>query len=109
MGPDLSQISAKYDRAQILDSILYPSKVIEPNFIGYQIETQDEFSYSGFILSKNQDEVVLKDANAKEVRIPAREIRLMQTQTVSAMPELLLQEMTAQSVANLLEYLSSLR
>ena len=109
LGPDLSKISAKYDRAQILDSILYPSKVIEPNYISYQVETEDEFSYSGFILSKNQDEVVLKNANAIEVHIPVREIRLMQTQTVSAMPELLLQEMTAQSVADLLEYLSSLR
>ena len=109
LGPDLRQISAKYDRAQILDNVLYPSRVIEPNFMSYQIETEDDFSYSGFILSKNPDEVVLKNANAIEVRIPARAIRLMQAQTVSIMPELLLQDMTAQNVADLLEYLSSLR
>lgn len=109
LGPDLSLISRKYDRANILDNILFPSKVIEPNFISYQVETKDEFSYSGFILNKTADEIVIKDLNAKEVRIPMADVSSLQPQSVSLMPELLLQDMTAQDVADLLKFLSELR
>ena len=108
-GPDLSHIGAKYDRAQILDNILFPSRVIEPNFISYQLETKGELSYSGFLVKKTEEEVTLKDANAQEIRVPAGEVKSLRPQQISAMPELLLQSMTAQDVADLLEYLTSLK
>ena len=108
-GPDLSQIAKKYGRPQILENILFPSKIIEPNFIAYSIETKDDLSYSGLILNRTAQEIVLKDANAKEIRLRADEVKSVQAQSLSVMPELLLQALTAQNVADLLEYLSSLR
>ena len=108
-GPDLSQIAKKYDRAQILEQILWPSRIIEPNFIAYSIETNDDLSYSGLILKRTADEIVLKDANAKEIRLRAADVKSVQAQSLSVMPELLLQALTAQNVADLVDYLSSLR
>ncbi|MBM3837579.1 MAG: c-type cytochrome [Verrucomicrobia bacterium] len=108
-GPDLSHIASKYDRAQILDNILFPSKVIEPNFITYQVETKDDLIYSGFLLKRTEQEVVLKDANTQEIRVPMTEVKGLKPQQISAMPELLLQSMTAQDVADLLDFLASLK
>lgn len=108
-GPDLSHIGSKYDRAQILDNILFPSKVIDPNFISYQLETKNDLSYSGFLVSKTSDEVVLKDANLQLIRTASSEVKSLQPQQISVMPELLLQNMTAQDVADLIEYLTTLK
>jgi putative heme-binding domain-containing protein len=108
-GPDLSHVAAKYDRAQILDNILFPSKVIEPNFITYQLETKDDLIYSGFLVKRSEQEVVLKDANTQEIRVATSEVKGLKPQQISAMPELLLQNMTARDVADLVEFLASLK
>ena len=53
-------------------------------------------------------EVILRDAQAKELRIDADSIERLAPQTISLMPELLLRDLTARQVADLTEYLSSL-
>ncbi len=70
-GPDLSQIGRKYPKGELLDQILDPSKIIDPAFTLYQVETRDDHSYSGFIVKRTAEELVLKDVELNEVRIPA--------------------------------------
>ena len=53
--------------------------------------------------------VVLKDAQGKTVRLPNAEVERMVPQSRSLMPELLLRDLTAQQVADLLEFLAGLR
>jgi putative heme-binding domain-containing protein len=108
-GPDLSQIGKKYSPAQLLDQILNPSKTIDPAFVTYQVETADEGGYSGFIVKRTADELLLKDANLNEVHIPMAHVKSSQPQQLSAMPEGLLQSMSAQDAADLIAFLSSLR
>jgi putative heme-binding domain-containing protein len=108
-GPDLSQIGKKYERATLLETILDPSKAIAPEFIAYLVETEAGQIYLGFIVQKNDKVVVLKDANNKLIRIPAKDIESMVAQPKSLMPELVLRDVTAQDAADLLAYLSSLK
>lgn len=108
-GPDLTRIGAKYDRAQLLEHILYPSKLIEPAFVSYTVETKDLRSYSGLLVAQTEREIVLKDATANEIRLPKNDVKLLQPQQLSAMPEGLLQTLTAPAVADLLEYLGRLK
>jgi putative heme-binding domain-containing protein len=109
VGPDLTKIGAKYDRATLLDQILEPSKTIDPKYVAYLLETKDGRVTSGLIVEKTPREVVLKDAQAKTVRIPSSEVEQLVPQSRSLMPELLLRDLTAQQVADLLEYLTTLR
>lgn len=109
LGPDLTQIHKKYNRVQLLETILEPSKAIDPKYVTYVAETADGRVVTGLLVDRNDQEVVLKDAQAKVVRIPATEIELIAPQQKSLMPELLLQEMTAQQVADLIEYLLQAR
>ena len=60
-------------------------------------------------MKKTASEVVLKDNQNKLIRIPANQIEQLVPQRKSLMPELLLRDMTAQQVADLLAYLSSLK
>ncbi|HXT40094.1 MAG TPA: PQQ-dependent sugar dehydrogenase [Candidatus Angelobacter sp.] len=108
-GPDLSRIGQKYSRTQLLDNILNPSKVIDPAFATYQVEAKADLSYSGLLVRKSADEVVLKDAALNEVHVKLTDVKSMEASKVSAMPEGLLQTLTAQEAADLLEFLGSLR
>jgi putative heme-binding domain-containing protein len=108
-GPDLSQIGRKYSRAQLLEQILFPSKSIEPAYVSYQVETRDGESYSGLLVSRTSEEVVLKDTSLNQLHVPAAKIKALQPLQLSAMPEGLLQSLTAQDAADLIEFLSSLK
>jgi len=109
LGPDLTQIGKKYNRLQLLESILRPSKAIDPKFGTYLVETLQGRVHAGLLITKTDESVVLKTAPNKEIRIAVEDIELFAPQQKSMMPELLLQDMTADQVADLLEFLLSLR
>jgi putative heme-binding domain-containing protein len=109
LGPDLTLIGKKYTRAQILESILEPSKSIEPQYVAYLLETSDGQVYTGLLAARTDKEVVLRDVKDKEIRIPANKVATLVPQRTSLMPELLLRDCTAEQVADLLEYLGSLK
>ncbi len=109
LGPELTKIGAKYDRARLLESILEPSKLIDPKYVTYLVETTDGRLLNGLLVKKDAREVVVKDAQNEMVRVAAEEIEKLVPQQRSLMPELLLRDMTAQQVADLLTFLSALK
>lgn len=109
LGPDLSQIGKKYDRAKLLDSLLQPSQNIDPQFVTWIVETTAGKVVTGLIVRKDATEIVLKDAQNKEHRFAMTDVEGAFPQQKSLMPELLLRDMTAQQVVDLLDYLASLK
>lgn len=109
LGPDLTQIGKKLDRAKLLVSILEPSQEIDPKFLTYLVETADGQVLSGLLAERTDATVALKLADGKEVRLPAADVERLAPSQKSLMPDLLVREMTAQQLADLLEYLSSLK
>ena len=109
LGPDLDGVGKRYSQLQLLESIMKPSKNIDPKFMAHLLETTDGRVFTGLLVKKDQDEVVLKDAQAKELRFAADAIELLLPQQKSLMPDLLWQEMTAQELADLLAFLMSLK
>ena len=108
-GPDLSRIAAKLTRDKLLESILEPSKEIDPKFAGVIVQTDQGAVYSGLLVEKTADAVVLRDAQRAEVRLRAASVQQMATQKTSIMPEQLLQSLTAAEAADLIEFLSTLK
>jgi putative heme-binding domain-containing protein len=109
-GPELTHIATKYDRAGILDQILHPSKIIEPQWQLATITLKDGNTQSGFIATRTTSELTLRIAGGEQVKIPTGNVVRISTETrVSAMPEGLLQSFTAQEAADLLDFLSSLK
>lgn len=109
VGPDLSAIGKKYKQEALLETILEPSKNIDPKFVSYLIETKRGVVHLGLLISRNEKEIVLRDAQAKEIRVKTTDVERMVPQQKSLMPELLLREMTAQQAADLLAYLRTLK
>jgi putative heme-binding domain-containing protein len=109
LGPDLSQIAKKLDKPKLLESILEPSKTIDPQFVSQLVETTSGEVHCGLLVRRTDAETTLKLADSKEITIPAAAIERSVPQQKSLMPELLLRDMTAQQAADLLEFLSTLR
>jgi uncharacterized repeat protein (TIGR03806 family) len=109
IGPDLDQIGKKYDRAQILDNILNPSKQIEEKYLTYLVETKQGRVHTGLLISKDAKTVVLKDGTNNSIEIPAGDVERIAAQHKSLMPDLLLRDLTAEQVADLTAFLSTLK
>jgi uncharacterized repeat protein (TIGR03806 family) len=109
VGPELTEVGKKNDRAQLLESLLEPSKRIDPKYVTHLAETDDGRQVSGVLVKKSDREVVLKDAQNMEIRIPHEQVVRLVPQNNSLMPDLLLRDMTAQQAADLLAYLGSLQ
>jgi putative heme-binding domain-containing protein len=109
VGPDLTAIGKKLDRPKLLESLLEPSKTIDPQFVTQLIETTDGEVVTGLLVTRDANQVVLRLADGKERSVAADKIDLITAQQKSLMPELLLQDLTAAQVADLLAYLSSLK
>ena len=109
IGPDLSGVGLKNTRAQILESMLQPSKKIEPKWLAYVVETVQGRVHTGLLIKKDDKEVVLKDAKDKLTRISASDVDVMAPQQKSLMPDLLVRDLTAQQVADLITFLASLK
>jgi len=109
VGPDLSQIAARLSKAQILESILEPSKVIDPKYLTYVVETSAGQLHQGLLVEKNDREVILRQVGNKDLRLPARAVVALQAQKTSLMPDNLLRDATPQQAADLLAFLQSLK
>jgi putative heme-binding domain-containing protein len=109
LGPDLTLIGKKYSRTQLLESILEPSKSIDPQYATYLLETTAGQVHTGILAEKNATQVVLKVVGDKEVRVPANKVATLVPQRTSLMPEQLLRDLTAEQAADLLEFLASLK
>ncbi len=107
LGPELSNIGKKYERAALLETILLPSKAISHEYRPYLLETTGGQVYAGFLVEKTDQHVVLRDVNRQQVRVPAAEVEALVEQEKSLMPELVLSEITAQDAADLLAFLES--
>ena len=109
LGPDLSQLGKKYDKSKILENILDPARQIDLKFRVYLVETVDGKVHTGLLIEKNLERLVLKDAKNQEIRLAAKDIEEITPQQQSLMPDLLLRDLTAQQVADLVAYLAALK
>ena len=109
IGPDLGQIGKKHDREKLLESILQPSKNIEPKYVTWVVETTAGKVITGLLVHKDGNEIVLKDTQNKDHRIASGDIEGTHQMQHSLMPDLLLRDWTPQQVADLLAYLASLK
>lgn len=108
-GPDLSKVGARLGKAQIVESLLFPSKVIAPGFQPVLITLKDGTEQTGFVVKRDGDGVTLKTATGQAVPLRRTDIKSEQTLALSLMPEGLLQGFTAQEAADLVEFLASLK
>mgnify|MGYP002628045756 CR=1 FL=1 len=104
-GPTLVEIRKKYPRrSEMLTHILKPSLKVDEKFATWSVVTDDGKIHNGLLVSQDGEEVILKTAERKTVRIAKSEIDVMKKSPQSLMPEAILSDQTAQEAADLLAW-----
>jgi putative heme-binding domain-containing protein len=109
LGPDLSTIGKDRTKDDLLDSLLEPSRRIDPPYVPYLLATKSGRTVTGLLVKKDANEVVLRDAQNQEVRVKTAEVEQLAPGRQSLMPDGLLRDCTAQQAADLLEFLATRR
>jgi len=107
VGPELTALGKQRTREDILESLLEPSRRIEPKFAAYLARAKDGRILTGLVITRDAAGVVLRDAQNKEVALSASEIDELQPSLKSLMPDGQMGGLTAQQAADLLEYLAT--
>jgi putative heme-binding domain-containing protein len=107
VGPDLSSIGASAQVDYLIESILLPNKAIKENYHSLNVATKDGRLVSGIPIRQSDKELVLRDAEDKEVSILVKNIELRE-QGGSLMPEGLADALTRAELVDLIRFLSEL-
>jgi putative heme-binding domain-containing protein len=108
-GPHLTHIGTKFGKDGLLDSILNPSAAVAPEFTLWLLDTKTRGTVTGTIAEDTPQRVVLRTETGEEIRLKPAEITSRRASKLSMMPEDLATRMTEQQIADLLEYLITLR
>jgi putative heme-binding domain-containing protein len=107
VGPDMTSLGASAQMDYLVESMFYPNRKIKEGYHSVMVETKDGLEYSGTVASENPDELVLRDATNKEVKIAKNNIEKRATGN-SIMPSGLLDLLQPAERLDLLRFLSEL-
>lgn len=106
VGPDLTTIASRFKKKDVLESILWPSKIISDQYQAEMFELSDGSIVTGVIVRESAAAVLVRTADNpdKPVPVPKAKITNRATSPVSLMPEGLLEGYTQTDIANLLAF-----
>ena len=109
VGPDLTTIASRFKKKDVLEAILWPSKVISDQYKSEMVELKDGSVITGVLVRENAISVLLRTAENPDrpVQVPKAKIATRAESTVSLMPEGLLDGYTQADIANLLTFVLS--
>jgi putative membrane-bound dehydrogenase-like protein len=108
-GPNLSEIGTKLGKEALYESILDPSAGIAFGFEAWRVELKDGNEANGLIVSETPEEFTLKAVGGIVNRYKKGDIVSRTRQKLSIMPAGAQQAMSLDDLADLVEYLSSLK
>ncbi|PQO31617.1 HEAT repeat domain-containing protein [Blastopirellula marina] len=107
IGPDLTDISHRFQKKQILESVLFPSHVISDQYVTKQILTLDGKVLSGLVSTSPSGAYVVIDSQGNKTEVPKVDVDEMTPSKVSVMPSGLLDQLTAEEIGDLMTYLKA--
>src|SRR6185436_7573374 len=108
-GPNLSEIGSKLAKEALYESILDPSAGISFGYEVWNIELKSGDELYGLIVSETTEELSVKSVGGAVTKCKTVEIARRTKAALSIMPSGLQQNMSAQDLVDLVEYLGSLK
>jgi putative heme-binding domain-containing protein len=109
IGPDLTGLALKYDKAEIVRSVLEPSNRIATGYQPVLVARKDGKVVTGLVRADTDAYLDLADAEAKVTRIAKSEIEDRRLGDVSIMPGGLTETLTQVDLVDLVAYLLTLK
>lgn len=110
VGPDLTAVSSRFSRRDILESILEPSKVLSEQFVNTTVDLKNGEDVTGRIIDETSAQVVLVPDPLKpdqRITVKTGDIASRHNSALSPMPEGLLNTLSKEEILDLLAFLQS--
>ena len=104
-GPDLSTAVKRFRRGEILESIMYPSRVISDQYTGVVVDLKDNETVTGMVAGESDSSLILITANGERIELEKKDIVENRLSEVSIMPEDLLDTMGLSDLVDLFAFL----
>jgi putative heme-binding domain-containing protein len=109
VGPDLLGLAAKYDKAEIVRSVLDPSSRIATGYQPLVIGKRDGTVATGLLREEGDSHLELLDAEGRAFRVAKAEIEARKVGDISMMPTGLVDSLSPVEFADLIAYLAGLK
>ncbi len=109
VGPDLTAVSSRFNRRDLLDSILNPSRVIDDKFRNTTFLLKSGSSIVGTIERETEESVTIRlnPLSPATTTLPQSDVRSREPAQVSPMPPGLLNVLTQNQILDLVAYVES--
>jgi putative heme-binding domain-containing protein len=107
-GPHLVEIGKRTTPQELLESVLKPSAKLAQGYESYTFVMTNGTSFSGFVVSESANAVVIREATGVPRELKLDEIDERKKQEQSMMPVGVVNNLTAEQLADLIAYLRSL-
>ncbi|MEJ7591302.1 MAG: hypothetical protein WKF77_07120 [Planctomycetaceae bacterium] len=109
IGPNLTEIGSKLSREAMFESVLYPSAGISHNFELWTVVMASGTTVNGMLTSNTDEEISIKGDDALVRTFKKSDVEELVKQKISMMPADLQKTMTTQELADVVEYMQSLK
>jgi putative heme-binding domain-containing protein len=106
VGPPMDDVGKRLSPAEILHSILEPSKKIDPKYTAWTAVTVDGQVVAGLLIARGDESITLRTSKPEDITIARDKLEDLFPQTVSLMPDRLLSGLTSQQIADLTSFLA---
>jgi putative heme-binding domain-containing protein len=106
LGPDLSHVAQRFQKREILESIVFPSHNISDQYAS-RIVVSGGRSYPGLVVPRGKEGVTVLLADGEKVDIAQEDIEEIKASPTSAMPAGLLNSLSLEQVGHLFAYLET--
>ena len=111
IGPDFTSVRRRFQRKEIIESMVYPSQVISDQYRMVTVVTKDGLVHNGMPITgaTSRNTLVLLLPDATRLEIPKRKIDEQFRSKISVMPEGALKNLSLADIADLFAFLETSR
>ena len=104
LGPDLTTVAKRFQKKEILESIIYPSHNISDQYASRTVLSNGR-TFTGLVAPRGNDGVTVLMSDGKKIDLAHEEIEQILPSPVSSMPAGLLNSLTLEQVSDLFAFL----
>ena len=103
-GPDLTTLGQRFQRKEVLESVVFPSHVVSDQYAS-QLVLANGRAYTGIVTRQPDGGLTVLQSDGGKVMLAAGEIEEIEPSKTSTMPDGLLNPLTLEQVADLFAFL----
>jgi len=109
IGPELSEVASKYTRAQLAESVLYPSKQLLDGYEQSLLTLKSGERVIGIVMNEDAEKLTVAKSDGSSLVIPAADVTKKAKSKNSLMPDGLVNPISDQDFFDLISYLETLK